>query len=479
MSGTTQTNQDNTMKHTFLFVSMALMTCAIGGNEADGRGFGGFRGGGGGGGFSGFSGGRSDSFSGSRSSSFSGSRSGSGLDSFSGSHSSSFEGSRSSSYGGWDRSGSAEGSRSGSVSAGGGRAAGSSSYDRSYTGSRGGTASASGERGFAAGPNGAAAGSSRDVSATGANGRTYSSSSEKAAAVGPYGRAVGGSEGSRTATGARGTASSSWQSAFASGGRASSSGWQSAFAGGGHSSTDFGLAHYSSFGAASYHGGTVYHSSYETGAQAGFVRGTFGYYNAFHPAWYGTHPNCWTATRWAVGNPWTVATWPIVATYCAIPATPISYDYGNTVVIQDNSVNVNGQDVATPQEYAAQATTIADQGQKADPPPEAEWQPLGVFALVQGDATGSNNVFQLAVNKDGIIRGNYYDGLMDTTTQVYGSVDKKSQRAAWTIGKKNDRVFEAGISNLTKDHAPVLVHIGKDKTQQWMLVRVQQQKSGE
>ena len=63
---------------------------------------------------------------------------------------------------------------------------------------------------------------------------------------------------------------------------------------------------------------------------------------------------------------------------------------------------------------------------------------------MQGDEQTSNNLFQLALNKDGVIRGNYYDGLMDTTTPVYGSVDKKSQRAAWTIGKKNDRVFETG-----------------------------------
>ena len=60
---------------------------------------------------------------------------------------------------------------------------------------------------------------------------------------------------------------------------------------------------------------------------------------------------------------------------------------------------------------------------------------------------------------------------------MYGSVDKKTQRAAWTIGKKKDRVFEAGVSNLTADQCPVLVHIGKDGTQQWMLVR-QEQKGG-
>jgi hypothetical protein len=77
-----------------------------------------------------------------------------------------------------------------------------------------------------------------------------------------------------------------------------------------------------------------------------------------------------------------------------------------------------------------------------------------------------------------VIRGNYYDGLMDSTTPVYGSVDPKSQRAAWTIGKKNDRVFEAGISNLTADQCPVLIHIGKDRTQQWRLVRMQQTADG-
>ena len=46
-----------------------------------------------------------------------------------------------------------------------------------------------------------------------------------------------------------------------------------------------------------------------------------------------------------------------------------------------------------------------------------------LYALVPGDQKTSNNVFQLAVDKNGVIRGNYYDGVMDTTTPVYGSVD--------------------------------------------------------
>jgi hypothetical protein len=51
-------------------------------------------------------------------------------------------------------------------------------------------------------------------------------------------------------------------------------------------------------------------------------------------------------------------------------------------------------------------------------------------------------------------------------------VDKKTQRAAWTIGKKKDRVFEAGVYNLTQSEAPCLVHLGTDRTQQMLLVRM-------
>jgi hypothetical protein len=90
--------------------------------------------------------------------------------------------------------------------------------------------------------------------------------------------------------------------------------------------------------------------------------------------------------------------------------------------------------------------------------------------------TASSSIFQLAINKAGIIRGNYYDALMDTTTDVFGSVDAKTQRAAWTIGKKKDRVFEAGVYNLTQPQCPCLIHVGAQKTDQMMLVRVEQPK---
>jgi len=40
---------------------------------------------------------------------------------------------------------------------------------------------------------------------------------------------------------------------------------------------------------------------------------------------------------------------------------------------------------------------------------------------------------QLAVNKDGVIRGNYQDLLADKLTPIIGSVDKETQRVALKI----------------------------------------------
>src|SRR5262249_12143367 len=105
---------------------------------------------------------------------------------------------------------------------------------------------------------------------------------------------------------------------------------------------------------------------------------------------------------------------------------------------------------------------------------EEEWLSLGVFAMVQGDEKTSNHIFQLAVNKQGVIRGNYYDAVMDNTSALVGSVDKKTQRAAWTIGDRKTPVYEVGIANLTKNETTMMVHYGKDRSQQFALIRIEE-----
>jgi len=53
-------------------------------------------------------------------------------------------------------------------------------------------------------------------------------------------------------------------------------------------------------------------------------------------------------------------------------------------------------------------------------------------------------------------------------------VDKKTQRAAWTIGGDQLPVYEAGVANLTKDATPLLVHLDNGQSRQVSFIRMEQ-----
>ena len=82
-------------------------------------------------------------------------------------------------------------------------------------------------------------------------------------------------------------------------------------------------------------------------------------------------------------------------------------------------------------------------------------------------------------SKQGIIRGNSTNTTTNETQVIHGAVDKKTERAAWTIGDNQQMLMETGIYNLTKDQTPVLVHVSKDQTKQWLLVRLNQKKDAD
>jgi hypothetical protein len=196
-------------------------------------------------------------------------------------------------------------------------------------------------------------------------------------------------------------------------------------------------------------------------------------YAWFTPAWYARYPRAWRSPAWRPGAIWTAATWPLLAGWWGWQAQPIYYDYGNAIVYQGNQVLNSGQPLATADAYDQQALALA-QANPAGEQPGEEWKPLGVFALVQGEQADPSATFQLAVNRAGIIRGNYVNELDGSSLAVRGAVDPTTQRAAWTVGDNKQTVYDTGIVNLTKDEAPILVHIGADQTQQWYLVRLQQ-----
>lgn len=96
------------------------------------------------------------------------------------------------------------------------------------------------------------------------------------------------------------------------------------------------------------------------------------------------------------------------------------------------------------------------------------------LAVVTPGQTKSDLTLQLALNKDGMIRGNLSVGLTDEVVQVQGSVDKETQRVAFKLIGKEDIVIEAGLYNLTEDVLTVMVHRGDNRQEERGLVRLQE-----
>ena len=213
------------------------------------------------------------------------------------------------------------------------------------------------------------------------------------------------------------------------------------------------------------------------------IRNNYRQQNILDPRWWSNHPHLaneywhnqvwhnhdwhywWQPATWAIASAWFPWGW----------SSPVSYDYEDNPRYDNDIVYMNGEQVGTADEYYEQATQLASTT-KDDTADKTEWLPLGVFALSRGDTGASNTVLQLAVSKEGVISGTYYNSDTDIARPVKGSVDQKTQRAAWTFadGKDTNIVMETGINNLTQDQSELLVHFGKDMAQQWLMVRLEE-----
>ncbi len=208
---------------------------------------------------------------------------------------------------------------------------------------------------------------------------------------------------------------------------------------------------------------------------AAAVRVNYNHWDVYGSGWYTAHPGAWMAAGWTASTAWQAASWSSLSSWMNYyPPAPVYYDYGNNITYQDNSVYVNGEPSGTPQEYYQQATDIAVAGAKAQAPSDGDWLPLGVFALTKvGDST-SQFTLQLAVNRKGVLRGNDTNTASNQAQPIHGAVDRSTQRVAFTVGDDANTVFETGLYNLTKDEAPLMIHHGKDRTEQWTMVRLKQ-----
>lgn len=194
---------------------------------------------------------------------------------------------------------------------------------------------------------------------------------------------------------------------------------------------------------------------------------------------YTPRPGYW----WSWGSPYRLSTWGF---WGSNPTYPVYYDYGSTIVYDTQYIYVQDEPIATREQYALQAIALANEGRKqlqSKPPIEGngspeDWLPLGVFVLTDTE-TGQGNIYlQLAVDKDGLIAGTYYNASSENSLPIWGKVDPTSQRVAWMIGETSSTVMETGIYNLSQEASSVLVHYGVEREETWMLVRLPEDPNG-
>lgn len=210
----------------------------------------------------------------------------------------------------------------------------------------------------------------------------------------------------------------------------------------------------------------------------------------FRGDWWYSHPYRWGGWHYGYGfdrRPWSY--WWTVPTYAAcvnwfswsapqtVWAQPVYYDYGQggNVVYNDNSVYINGEQVATASEFAQTAADLATVAPPAneEESKKAEWMSLGTFTVSAGEKdVDPNRIVQLALSKEGIISGTLYNTQTDDSQAIQGKVDKQTQRVAFRIGESEDTIAESGLYNLTQDEAPLLLHLGPEKVENWLLVRL-------
>ena len=183
-----------------------------------------------------------------------------------------------------------------------------------------------------------------------------------------------------------------------------------------------------------------------------------GRWNNRPPSWY------WRPCTWAGFGTWFAWSWP----------KPVVYSYGSNVVYRDNYVYIDNQQVASASDYYQQAETVATNIPTDLDEEQVEWMPLGVFAVAEENGTDSGMLIQLAISKEGIIAGTFYNDLADISRPLEGSVDRETQLAAWRFsdGKNSDIVMETSIYNLTQEESTALVHFGADRRENWLLVQI-------
>lgn len=204
------------------------------------------------------------------------------------------------------------------------------------------------------------------------------------------------------------------------------------------------------------------------------IRRGFRGHGLFTPTWFGSHRSAWHP---AVGWPgaWQSARAASILNWYAWEGDPIFYDMGATQTQQRATRKFDWGSldiVSVANEYKA-AKELASRG-SIEPKADSQWFPLGVFALVRENEDEAQMIFQIAMNKNGMVRGNYHNSFSNSDHVIHGAVDSKTQKIAWMIGDNDTNVISTGVFNLTQEESFAQIFFGPEKMNRWMLVRLEE-----
>ena len=173
---------------------------------------------------------------------------------------------------------------------------------------------------------------------------------------------------------------------------------------------------------------------------------------AFTADWYAKHPEAWLPAKspadwWKTADVATITAW-LGQPVQLVMAAGTAADNGNAVA------TAGGGDAGAD---GLQSVLVLPAGhQNAVGPADSDWLPLGVFAVVPPgtqDTAQAHNYQQLAVDRKGTIKGNFFDAISGTVQPITGSVDRTALTASWTVGANGSRFT-----------APMRAFVGQPRT---------------
>lgn len=182
----------------------------------------------------------------------------------------------------------------------------------------------------------------------------------------------------------------------------------------------------------------------------------------FTAAWYADHPNAWHATH-PHADVFVAATAVGVTGWLAAP-TVVSAGASSGGTVEYVAADAVSSDTSAPTDQASsEAAATAD---------DAQWMPLGVFALKPSDQPKARLVLQMAVRRDGVLRGSQFDTTSQEVANVVGAIDKQTLRATWRLEGDHPESFETALAELTKAEGNLTVRLPEGKQESWKAIQI-------